>query len=166
MEYSLNTPINNYNNMLDLKIINIIKNNNMIGGIGGTEQNFIFIIIIGIIIIIIGFYLYFNKDDLICTKAKINNIICNPTSNLKSECKINITYLANKIHYSKTIIIDNSIVPPIQESMITIYYKQSNPNIVRLYNFDNSIIGISLIIIGIIIILSILYSTNNIESNI
>jgi uncharacterized membrane protein len=138
---------NNLNqNILNKKILEIIKNNNMIGG-DNESRNFI-IIIIAIIFIVIGFILYFYKNDWSSTNAIIKNI----TSVSSLNSKINIIYSVNLIEYSKTIIIPNSNLS--KEPIIQIYYQNSNPNIIRFNNYSYSIIGIFLIILGLLILIS------------
>jgi len=184
IKYSLNTPTNYNDNILNSKIINLIKNSNMSGGSSIDNSNCI-IMIIGIVIMIIGFYLCSNKNDWTSTDAFVQNSSCesdsvsepepisstllsmSPTllsmSSTSTQCKINITYIVNTVQYSKTIIIDKSAIPT--NSSITIYYQESNPNIVRLYNFNYSIIGIVLIIMGAFVLISSLCCINNISSN-
>lgn len=156
MEYSLNTPIGNYENILNSKILNIIKNNNMVGG--SNDNSNCIIIIIGIVIIIVGFYLCSCNNDWISTEAQIQNTSCD-----KTKCKINITYTANTIQYSKTISMDKSNIP--SSSTITIYYQESNPNIMRLYNFNYSIIGVVLITLGFVVLISSIYCINKLSNS-
>lgn len=155
-EYSLGTPKYNFyglenDNILNSKIIKMLKNNNMSGGSGSgfisTNSSYI-IMIIGIIIIVIGIILYNYNNDLNLTEAKINNFVCD-----NSQCKIDVTYNVKEITYNKTIILENSYNP--KTSTITIYYQISNPNIIRLHNFNYNLFSISLMITGILIILSV-----------
>lgn len=160
IEYSLNTPIIN-DNILNSKIINMIKRENQL--IGGTGNNFMntsncIVIIVGIIVVMVGFYLCWNKNDFTTTNGLIQNISCD-TSNFNSQCKFNITYTVGTTQYSKVITLDKSAAPT--SNTITIYYKESDPNIMRLYNFNYSIIGIILIIIGAFVLISSICCTNN-----
>ena len=176
IEYSLNTPTNTSINILNSKIINMLKNDNIIGGgNSGSNSNSsssssydisnCIVIIIGIILIIIGYYLYQSPNDWTSTDARVLNILCDQTSSSNlSKCNVNISYTINSIHYLKTISMEKSKIP--SSSMITIYYQNSNPNIMRLYNFNYAIIGITLIVIGLFILIPLLFITNNSSSNI
>lgn len=156
IQYSLETPKYNFyglgqDNILNSKILTMLKKNNNIYG-GGTESsNFsnsnCIIMVIGILIIIVGFVLCWFKNDWNTTQATIQSFQCT-----NSQCKINIIYNVNQTSYTKTILLDNPNPPT--ESTIPIYYQESNPNIVRLYNFNYSIIGIILIVIGIFVFAS------------
>ena len=150
-EYSLNTPIYN-NNILNAKIIDMLKKENiMIGGSSSQNMSKCIILIVSIIIIIIGFYLCWNKNDLVNTIGQVQNVSCN-LSDISSECTYNLTYIVNNIQYSKNIILDKNLVP--QTNTIQIYYKESDPNIMYLYNYNFSIIGLILIIVGSFILIS------------
>ena len=152
IEYSLETPKYNFygldhNNILNSKILTMLKNNNMTGGNNNSISYNYIIMIIGIIIIIIGFILCWYKNDLNLTDAQILNFECD-----NSQYKINIMYNVNQTSYKKTIIANNIDAP--RTSTIPIYYKESNPNIVRLYKFDYSVLGLVLMTSGILVILS------------
>ena len=160
IEYSLNTPTIN-DNILNLKIINMLRiENKMIGGTGDNYMNMsnYIVILIGIIVIIVGFYLYWNKNDFTTTNGQVQNLSCE-TSNFNSQCKFNITYTVGSTQYSKVIQLDKSAVPT--SNTITVYYKKSDPNVIRLYNFNYSIIGIILVIIGVFILISSICCTYN-----
>lgn len=170
-EYSLDTPKLN-NNILTSKILNMFKKNNeliMTGG-NGNNSNCI-IIIIGIIVIIIGFYLSWNRNNYIQTSGQIQNISCNKSEYLSeylSECRFNLTYIVGTTQYSKVITMNKKAIPT--TNIIPVYYQETDPNIIRLYNFNYNIIGIILIIIGSFVLISKLccsnYSNNITESNI
>ncbi len=155
LEYSLVTPTKT-NNILDLKIINMIKNENMVGG--GIDNTNCIVILIGIIMIAIGFYLCWGKNDWSSTDGIVQDITCEP-SQITTPCKFNLTYTVNSTQYSKVISMDKSAIPSNQ--IIPIYYQESNPNIVRLYNFNYSIIGIILIILGAFTLISSLCCINS-----
>ena len=164
IEYSLNTPKFN-DNILNLKIINMLKNNNQL--IGGSGDNFsnmsnCVVMIVGIIVIIIGFYLCWNKNDFMITNAQIQNLSCD-TSDYSSQCKFNVTYSVGSTQYSKVVTLDKSSAPTTNTNTITIYYKESDPNIMRLYNFNYSVIGIILVIIGAFVLISSICCSNNIN---
>ena len=153
IEYSLNTPIFSNLNILNQKIIELVKNNNMGGG-NGNKNGFsnmdtskCISIMVGIIIVIIGFSLAWFKNDLIEYEATIINKSCNDNNN---ECKINITYIIDQIQYSKIIIMNKQLFPT--NSTIKIYYQHSDPNSIQLSNQNYYIIGFSLIIIGLLVI--------------
>ena len=169
MEYSLNTP-KYEGNILNLKIINMLmKENQLIGGSGSgsgsadlSNMSNCIILIVGIIVIIVGFYLCWTKNDFVGTSGQIQNLSCD-TSEFSSQCKFNVIYTVGTIQYSKVITLDKSATPTTNPSTntITIYYKESDPNIMTLYNFNYSVIGIVLIIIGaFVLISSICCSTN------
>ena len=160
MEYSLNTPTLN-DNILNMKIINMIRRENEL--IGGTGDNFMntsncIVLIVGIVVVIIGFYLCWNKNDFTSTNGQVQNLSCN-TNYLNSECKFNVIYTVGSTQYSKVITLDKSSVP--DSNTITVYYKESDPNVMRLYNFNYSVIGIILIIIGAFVLISSICCTNN-----
>jgi len=147
IEYSLNTPIFENETKNSLKILDLIKNSNadqynmgnMIGG--GLSNSNTIVIIIGIIIIALGFILYW-YNNWKSTNATINSLICDNT-----QCKFNILYNVNNVNYNKIITLPISNKPTSSE--ITIYYEDTNPNVVRLSNYNY--IGISLIILGIFV---------------
>ena len=141
IEYSLNTPIFQNTNILDKKLLNLIKYDMQGGGIGLETYNCI-TIIIGIIIIIIGFILLWFKNNLVEIDAIIKT-----QSYDKNEYKINITYNVNSIQYSKIITMEENP----NTSTIKIYYQKSNPNSIQLYNQNYNVIGIGMIIVGIFI---------------
>jgi hypothetical protein len=147
IEYSLDTP----KNILEQNIFSMLKKDkNMLSG-GGLEMGNCVIIIIGIIIVIIGFMICWFKNNLVETQALIQNIVCDDSSN-PDRCKISITYIVNSIVYSKIIQMNKSNLS--NEISMTIYYSESDPNIIELYNFNYSIIGICLIIFGAFLFMS------------
>ncbi len=160
IEYSLNTPKFN-DNILNSKIIDMIRRENNL--IGGTGVNFMntsncIVLIVGIIVIIVGFYLCWDKNDFTTTNGQIQNLSCN-TNDFSSECKFNVIYTVDSTQYSKVITLDKSAAPT--SKTITVYYKESNPNIMRLHNFNYSVIGIILVIIGAFVLISSICCTNN-----
>lgn len=162
IEYSLNTPKFN-DNILNSKIINMLKNDNQL--IGGSGDNFnnmsnCVVIIVGVIVIIIGFYLCWNKNDFTTTNAQIQNLSCD-TLDYSSQCKFNLTYSVGTTQYSKVVTLDKSSAPT--TNTIIIYYNESDPNIMRLYNFNYSVIGIILVIIGSFVLISSICCSNNIN---
>ena len=122
--------------------------------------------LIGILLLGIGFYLYWNRNDWINTEAKIIEKICD--SKTKS-CKIKITYNPidelnpNSDSYSKTIYLQPNLMYQIGldsepqypininsiSNTIGINYQKSNPNVVRLYEINYYNIGVVLIILGL-----------------
>lgn len=173
-EYSLDTPKLN-NNILTSKILNLIQKNNVM--IGGNENNLnnsnntICVIIIGLILIILGFYLCWDKNNYIQITGQIQNISCDKSKYLPeylSECRFNLTYIVGTTQYSKVITMNEKAIP--STNTIQIYYQETDPNIIKLHDLNYNIIGIILIIIGSLILVSKLYcsnySNNIIESNI
>lgn len=167
IEYSLNTPIfaNSYSypnpDILSKKIFDLAKINNNLSG-GGFRFSLCMSdcisLLIGIIVIIVGFILLWFKNDLVEAEAIIKSQSCEEGI----ECKINIVYTVGDIQYSKIISMDKKNVP--NTPTIKIYYQSSNPNSIQLYNPNYSIIGIGMIIIGIfIIIFSIGEKTDNVS---
>ena len=146
-EYSLDTPIFSNQNILNHKIASLFGNNIMSGGDENNNTSGFGYpnLLIGIIVIIIGFVLLFYKNDLVESEALILNSSCNDNKN-KNECKINIIYSVNSTKYSKILDVNKNDIP--NNPIIKIYYQQSNPNSVQLTNPDYSIVGISMIIIG------------------
>jgi len=169
IEYSLNTPVfvNSYSNsnILSKKIFDLTKNNNNLSGGGfGLDMSNCISLLIGIIVIIVGFVLLWFKNDLVETEAIVKTKSCDEGTSSSSECKINIVYTVDSIQYSKIISMDKKNVP--KAPTIKIYYQSSNPNSIQLYNPNYSIIGIGMIIIGIfIIIFSMESSKTNLYSN-
>lgn len=160
MEYSLNTPTIN-DNILNSKIINMIRRENQL--VGGAVDNFMntsncIVLIVGIIVVMVGFYLCWNKNDFITTNGQVQNLSCD-TSNFNSQCKFNVTYSVDSTQYSKVIQLDKSAAPT--SNTITVYYRESDPNVMRLYNFNYSVIGIILVIIGAFVLISSICCTNN-----
>ncbi len=156
-------------NILNKKISNIngVSKYNLKGG--GSNEYFgsnCTRVLIGILLLGIGIYLYWNRNDWINTKAKIVEKTCD--SETKS-CKIKIIYNPtdelnpNSNSYSKTIHLQPNLmykigldtVPryPININSISntigINYQKSNPNVVRLYEINYYNIGVVLIIIGL-----------------
>ena len=156
IEYSLSSQISNNNNdfVLNKKIFDIIKTNNKVMTGGGNINDYIGLII-GIIFIGIGIFLYFNNPSWSSTQATIENIYCGSNST----CDITILYTINQTNYSKIIQMSNLDTPI--SNTITIYYQQSNPNIIRLYNFNYSLIGIGLGVIGLGVIITPMFLKSN-----
>lgn len=161
-EYSLNTPVfaNSYSypnpDILSKKIFDLAKNNNNLSGGGfgfSLCMSDCISLLIGIIIIIVGFVVLWFKNDLVEAEAIIKSQSCDESlgSSSSSECKINIVYTVDSTQYSKIISMDKKNVP--DTPTIKIYYQSSNPNSIQLYNPNYSIIGIGMIIIGIFIII-------------
>lgn len=154
IEYSLNTPVfvNSYSysnhDILSKKIFDLAKNNNNLsGGGGGLGISNCVALLIGIIIIIVGFVLLWFKNDLVEAEAIIKSQSCDDGLG----CKINIVYTVGDIQYSKIISMDKKNVP--NTPTIKIYHQSSNPNSIQLYNINYSIIGIGLIIIGVFVMI-------------
>lgn len=150
IEYSLDTPIFTNSNILSKKILELAKSNDMIGGGFGLDTSNCIGILVGVIIIIIGFVLLWFKNDLIEAEATIVSKYCVDNQN-NTSCKLNITYIVDSIQYSKIITIKGT--NNYNESSIKIYYSQSEPNSIQLYNPNYSIIGIGSIIVGSFIII-------------
>jgi len=141
IKYSLNNDIFSDTNILNKKIIDLIKNNNLEGGSSLNKTNSSSVsLIIGIIVIIIGFVLLWYKNDLV----EIDAIIVNRFCDNNDECKINITYVVDSTQYSKIINLNKNNIP--NESNIKIYYQQTEPNSIHLINPNFYIIGITSII--------------------
>lgn len=159
IEYSLNSPVFLNNDILSKKIFDLARNNNMNGGGFGLDMSNCISLLIGIVIIIIGFVLLSFKNDLVESEAIIRTQTCdvnsenseNSENSQNSQCKINITYTVDSIQYSKIITLNKNNIP--DAPTIKIYYQMSNPSSIQLYNFNYSIIGIGMIIIGIFIMI-------------
>lgn len=139
IEYSLNTPNFLTNNILEQKIFDLARNNIMNGG--GLDMTNCISLLIGVIIIIIGFVLLWVKNDLIESEAIIKTKSCDESSG----CKINIIYTVDSTQYSKIITMNN--IP--NTNTIKIFYQSSNPNSIQLFNPNYLMISIGLIMIGI-----------------
>lgn len=150
IEYSLDTPVFAETNILSKKILELAKSNDMVGGSFGLDPSNCIGILVGVIIIIIGFVLLWFKNDLIEAEATIVSKSCDDNQN-DGNCKLNITYVVDSTQYSKIITIRGSNNS--NESSIKIYYSQSEPNSIQLYNPNYSIIGIGSIIVGSFIII-------------
>lgn len=174
IEYSLDTPVKLDSNILTKKLFEMVKNNNITGGGFGLDTSNCIGILIGIVIIIIGFVLLWFKNDLVETEATIVSKSCVNNQNLinglnilnglnglnEDSCKLNITYIVNSIQYSKIITTTSSnssnssnISNISNNPTIKIYYSQSEPNLIQLVNPNYSIIGIGSIVIGFFIII-------------
>lgn len=160
IEYSLNTPVfvNSYSysipnlDILSKKIFDLTKNNNNLSGGGfGLDMSDCISLLIGIIVIIMGFVLLWFKNDLVEAEAIVKTKSCDEGTGSSSDCKINIVYTVDSTQYSKIISMDKKNVP--DTPTIKIYYQNSNPNSIQLYNPNYSIIGIGMIIIGIFIMI-------------
>lgn len=127
-----------------------------VGGFGFSVNISDFItLLIGIIIIIIGFVLLGFKNDLIEVQAIIEAQSCDKSQAQaqaqSQECDINIRYIVDDTQYSKIISINKNNIPSTQT--FRIYYHRSNPNSIQLFNPNYYAIGLGMIIIGIIIML-------------
>ena len=167
-EYSLSTPIFSNENILNKKILDMVKNHNMIGGGFSLDFMSIILLLLGLILIIVGFVLLWIKNDYIETVAMIVNKDCLSTNNNSNdECKINIKYTVENIVYSKIISKSETISESKSKSksesdnLIKIYYSKSEPNSIILHDLNYSMIGISSIIVGIMIIIFSSYKTND-----
>lgn len=154
IEYSLDTPVFADSNILTKKLFEMVKKNNITGGGFGLDTSNCIGILVGIIIIIIGFVLLWFVNDLVEAEATIVTKSCD--NNNEGSCKLNITYIVDTIQYSKIITINSSNI--YNQSTIKIYYSQSEPNSIQLFNPNYSIIGIGSIIVGSFIII---FSMNN-----
>ena len=150
IEYSLDTPVFTNPNILTKKLFEIVKNNNITGGGFDSGASNCIGILVGIVIIIIGFVLLWFVNDLVEIEATIVTKSCDNDQN-DGTCKLNITYIVESIQYSKIIRIKSSNI--YNDSSIKIYYSQSEPNSIQLVNPNYSIIGIGLIIVGSFIII-------------
>lgn len=155
IEYSLDTPVFANSNILTKKLFEMVKNNNIIGGGFGLDTSNCIGILLGIIIIIIGFFLLWFVNDLVETEATIVTKSCDNNQN-DGNCKLNITYVVDSVRYSKIITIRRSNI--YNQSTIKIYYSQSEPNSIQLVNPNYSIIGIGSIIVGSFIIIFSMYN--------
>ena len=158
MDFSLGTPINSNDNILNKKLFSLIKNNKMYGG-GYIDNSNCITLIIGVVILIVGFLLCWIKNDWVEIKADVKNISClnqngngNGNGNNVSNCDVSISYTVNSTQYSKMITLNKSDIPT--NPYITIYYQESDPNIMRLYNFNYSVIGIILIVLSVFVIIT------------
>lgn len=134
--YSLDTSKNINFNILNEKISSLIKNDKMYGGSNIDYYNkYNYIIIIGILMIVIGFMIIWYNNIWIKTIANITNISCIP---LDKECKISINYIVGKIQYSKIITIQKSNISKILINQIQIYYLESDPKIIKLDDMYNN----------------------------
>ena len=159
IKYSSNNDIFSDTNILNKKIIDLIKNNNLEGGSSYNNTNSSSVsLILGIIVIIIGFVLLWFKNDLV----EIDAIIVNRFCDNNDECKINITYVVDSTQYSKIINLNKNNVP--NESTIKIYYQQTEPNSIHLINPNYYVIGISSIVLGSFIIIFSLFDTNSLDT--
>ena len=150
IEYILSTPTitNSNENILSKKILDLMENSNMSGGgIGLKDMSNCISLLIGIIIIIIGFILLWFKNNLVETEAIIKTKSCDEDTG----CKINIIYTVNSIQYSKIINVCKSNVP--DTPTIKIYYQSLNPNLIELYDPNFFIIGIGMLVIGLLVII-------------
>lgn len=169
IEYSLNTPVYANSNILNKKLFEMIKNNNMNGGggnmYGGLYSSNCIGILIGLILIIIGFIFLLLKNDLVETEAKIITKSCvnNGINGINRDCKLNITYIVDTTQYSKIITIPESNV--LNESTLKIYYSHSEPNSIQLHNINYSSIGIGLLVVGSIILIFSVSDEDRIKSS-
>jgi hypothetical protein len=180
IEYSLNTPVFSNQNILNQKIFALGKNNNMKGGYFNADTSNSIALLIGIIITIIGFVLLRYKNNLVEVDAIITSKSCDDEKN--GECVIGIKYIAKSIQYSKIITINksnilNSQINQVNQAeqvnqvnqVIKVYYSESNPDFIQLFNPNYYAIGVGSVIFGLFVVFYSLfnYSTpSNSDSNI
>ena len=151
-EYSLDTPKDLYENILNKKLYSLIKNDKLYGGstLADTNSTSIISLITSLIIIIVGFILYWYKNIFIEIDAKIHNISCDEDKS----CDISINYIVNTTQYSKVLRSSKKYSP---NDKIKIYYNLTNPNIIQLYNFNYEMVGIGIITLGVLFFLTSIY---------
>lgn len=141
-------------NMFDMKekissILTRDKNNVLIGG-GNSYVYEIFKLIVGIMLIITGLFIFNMRDYWNQIQAKVINVY-----DSMNQCQVNITYTIEDVVYRKNIVLPTSYNCNYSDK-IDIYYYMSNPNIVQLSVHNYFIFGLSLIILGCLS----LFSTN------
>lgn len=155
INYFLNTPFLSEFNILNKNIVELTKNNNIIGGdtfgVGMNTPNFA-TIIVGIIIMIVGLMLLWFKNDLIVTEAIITSKFC-----YNDGCKLNLIYTVDSVRYSKILTVDKFHV---NDTKIQIYYQKSNPNFIQLYKSNDYFIEILSLVIGLIFIFYSIYNNH------
>lgn len=137
-------------NMFDMKenistILSRDNNNILVGGGGAKTSAYeIFKMLVGIMLIITGLFVFGMRDYWRIIEAKVINVYDN-----MNQCQVNITYTLDEVIYHK-----NIILPGISNcnynDKIDIYYYTSNPNIIALNTYNYFIFAVSLISLGCI----------------
>ena len=136
----------NIMNMFDMKekISSILlrdKNNVLIGG-GKSYVYEIFKLIIGIMLIITGLFVFGMRDYWNQVEAKVINVY-----DSMNQCQVNIVYTIDDVVYRKNIVLPTAYQCN-YSNKIDIYYYTSNPNIIQLSVDNYFIFGVVLIIFG------------------
>ena len=118
-------------------------------------------IIIGIIIFIAlcicGIYFEFKPTTTGNVTAKVTTVDnCNKivrSEQTSYECVLQVTYTVNGKVYTNSITLDNSQKYVLNQD-VDISYELNNPNVISPKEMDNKLIGSSLILVGIVIMIS------------
>ena len=142
----------NIMNMFDMKdkistILSRDNNNIMIGGGKSSYAYNIFKLLVGILLIITGLFVFGMRDYWKPIEATVINVYDN-----MNQCQVNITYTLDDIIYHKNIILPG-LYSCNYNNKIDIYYYSSNPNIISLNTYNYFIFAISLISLGCISLL-------------
>ncbi len=118
----------------------------------GKFQSFvglIFAVVIGLVLIIVGYYYVTSSNQYILTTGIVKNINCQDVVNNNSKtpnttsttkvCTLNIEYNVNGVTYTN-ILTENNVVYSLNQS-IKIEYLKSDPNQIRMPGLSDSTIG-------------------------
>jgi len=136
----------NIMNMFDMKdkISSILlrDNNNVLIGGGNSYVYEIFKLIIGIMLIITGLFVFGMKDYWTKIQAKVINVY-----DSMNQCQVNIVYTIDDVVYHKNIVLPTSYQCN-YSNKIDIFYYTSNPNIIQLSVDNYFFFGVVFIILG------------------
>ena len=122
----------------------------------------IFAIIIGLVLIIVGYYYVSSSNKYISTNGIVKNVICedkiqtnstkkSTTTTTIKVCTLNIEYNVNNVVYTNSLTIENVIYSMNQP--IQIEYLESDPNQIRMPGLSDSTMGYISSGISIVLIL-------------
>lgn len=110
----------------------------------------IFAIVIGLVLIIIGYYYVSSSNKYVLTTGVVKSVICedkiqskttdkSTTTTTTKVCTLNIEYNVNNVIYTNTLTTNNEVHSANQS--IQIEYLESDPNKIRMPGLSDSTIG-------------------------
>lgn len=99
--------------------------------------------IIGLILLVIGFFFFFSDFK------KIKGSIINKQLVKQNEFVVTVVYKVNNVDYKNNITVNSGSIPT--NDTINIYYNPRNPNDIRYQSFSNYLIGLFFIFCSLLI---------------
>ena len=110
----------------------------------------VFSIIIGLVLIIIGYYFVSSSNKYISITGIVKNVICedkiqtnstsrSTTTSTTKVCTLNIEYNVNNVVYTNSLTVNNVIYS--MDQPIQIEYLESDPNQIRMPGLSDSTLG-------------------------